>query len=139
VKEFVDGWDNAFAFYRWGTTPWIYLNPPGQTTAPTVNTSFIVELDGYMPSGANAVFRDPLDPTGTLMDPSWNNAANNTPTGGVYWFELLLHPVHNPSAAQWTPMSWFTMPTVVSAGKNGVLGDTDDLLSFRLRMGARGD
>jgi prepilin-type N-terminal cleavage/methylation domain-containing protein len=123
LKEFVDGWVNPLAFFKWP------INTPA-------GGAYIVELDGLFQGPATSKARDPLDPNGLLVDPNWNNVNN---LQAVYWFEYLLHPIHTGSGATWQPAAYFTMPTVVSAGRNGQVGDEDDILSFRLRTGARGD
>jgi hypothetical protein len=115
-KQVVDAWGNPLVFYRW-PAPYV-----GDTTADDLN------VDSSSPAGpapsASLPFRDPLDPEGLLSDPTWNNFANNyTNKMGVYWFEQLLHPVHQGStAATYAPASYFMRPVIVSAGKDGILG-----------------
>jgi type II secretory pathway pseudopilin PulG len=125
LRLFVDAWGNSLVFERW----------------PSIGDSYFSELDASNPRGASQRNRDPEDPTGLLLSPSWNNAANYNNQQGVYWFEQLCHPVHviDPTTGNWVPKAWYFVPVVSSAGKNGSWGDSDDILSFRLRIGARGD
>jgi prepilin-type N-terminal cleavage/methylation domain-containing protein len=123
----------------------------------------------------NAKFPDPLDPEGTLVDPTWNSWSNYQSHGGVWWFEQYCHPVHIGSdQATYTPQPLFVAPVICSAGRNNNLGlaqqltlvppisagsanpyqspllpdlmipdgtgnDFDNVYSFRLRQGARGE
>src|SRR5262249_30263070 len=88
LKEFVDDWRQPLAFYKWA-----------------INTGYITDLDATKPDSLSAKNRDDLDRDGQLLNPSWNNAANYQAMQGVYWFEKILHPVHDPAAANWTPTS----------------------------------
>src|SRR5579885_3339043 len=127
LEEVVDGYGQPVGFYRWGTA-----NPDLVNTTP--------------PAGfVNARFRDPLDPTGTLLDAKWNNAASYQAKGGVYWFEQYFHPVHVMNGTTWVPTAFYTVPTVVSAGRNEKMGLTwplmgpisqdadDNIFSFAVR------
>lgn len=118
VPEIVDGWGHPIAFFRWGTgsTALNALAPP------TVRGN----LD-----------RDQEDPDHKLMDSSWNNSNNSS----VGTFESLCHRIEMGG----TPQSFFTIPVVVSAGKDGKFGlptadmtpqspDADDnIYSFQIR------
>jgi prepilin-type N-terminal cleavage/methylation domain-containing protein len=158
-KQITDAWGNPLVFYRW-PAPYV-----GDTTPDDLN------VDNSSPTGpapsASQPFRDPLDPEGLLLDPTWNNYANYyTNKLGVYWFEQLLHPVHQGnSLPTYTATSYFMRPVIVSGGKDGILGlvqpggsqspllpdtmtidttqptrnDQDNIYSYRLRQGARGD
>jgi len=146
LKELVDGWGNPLGFYRF----------------PTGNT----ELDGTKP--ATLVFRNPLDPEGTLLNPQWNNSKNvNNPQCGAYWFQRICHKISNTSGS---PISYYAPPVVASSGRDGLFGMNhevfgvwpgppvqmladmspttpvvapdrtyDNIYSYRLRLGARGD
>jgi prepilin-type N-terminal cleavage/methylation domain-containing protein len=122
VEYLVDGWGRPLTFYRWaiGNED---LNPtPGQ--AP-----------------------DPFDPMKRLLDPSWNNPNNPASVAYVTTVEAWIgHPIHQGSGASWTRVSYNTVPVVVSAGKDGVLGldpvtgsgvysaaGQDNIYSYRLR------
>jgi prepilin-type N-terminal cleavage/methylation domain-containing protein len=114
-KQIVDAWGNPLVFYRW-PAPYV-----GDTTTDDLN------VDSSSPAGsapsASLPFRDPLDPEGLLSDPTWNSFVNFSNQQGVYWFEQLLHPVHQGStAATYAPASYFMRPVIVSAGKDGALG-----------------
>ena len=60
----------------------------------------------------------------TLIDNTWNNQAQWTAKGGVYWFEQLCHLVHDPNAGNWTQVSFYCPPAIVSGGPNKRLGFT---------------
>jgi prepilin-type N-terminal cleavage/methylation domain-containing protein len=119
VKEIVDNWGTPLAFYRF-----------------PASTSFTAELDSTNPNagGREAKNRDPLDPDGLLYVPSSKWPA--TPNKAA--FEKLLHPITmvNPLTSK---TSWYIPPVIASAGRDKNHGTNDDILSFRLRTGARGD
>lgn len=160
-KCLLDAWGQPMAFYRFpGAWPGSELDQsvcpagaPGSSTA-TQNR-----------------FRDPLDPTGLLLHPDWNNPMNHVAHRGVWAFEQLLHLVHDPNVpptpypptppAKWE-RSYYTLPTLASAGKNNVLGlvsartaplwasdmspdpatagaADDNVYNYRFRLGGRGD
>src|SRR5262249_43141929 len=125
---------------------------------PTMN----MEVNALYPGtgGTQDVFRDPLDPTGTLLAYNrttrvgwWNSPQRQT-------FERLLHSVSDPqlptpaplNSSSFQPMAYHAIPVVVSWGRNQKLGITrinqasnpdpmpdggpdsfDNLYSFRLR------
>jgi prepilin-type N-terminal cleavage/methylation domain-containing protein len=96
LKEVVDGWGNPLGFYRF----------------PTGNQ----DLDGIKPS--SLLFRNPLDPEGTLMDPAWNNpATRGNPGAGPYWFEKLCHSIHDPKSG--AAASFYAPPVLVSSARDG--------------------
>jgi hypothetical protein len=150
LRRFVDAWGNSLVFYRWPTdsTP----NGPadeldkGSPKAP------------YDPNNSTTYFRDPLDPEGSLESSDWNNATNP----GVKAFEQYCHLVHETNLSFLSrryQRSHYLIPVIVSAGRDGVLGlrrpsspllpdpmapdaaggVADNLYSFRLRLGGRGD
>jgi prepilin-type N-terminal cleavage/methylation domain-containing protein len=134
LKMLVDGWGNEIAFFRFPTSNddnSISLNndldsknPAGDSTAATAGTA--------------SKFRDPYDPEGLLVNPSWNNFGN----GSVGQFEQYCHLVHFPNASnnfaaltastynvppgagQPRAGAWSTymLPTLVSAGPDGRWG-----------------
>jgi prepilin-type N-terminal cleavage/methylation domain-containing protein len=155
LKEIVDAWGNPIGFYRF---------PTGNPQDPNYSYTPAGELDRAAPPG-NPRFRNPLDPDGALLDPNWNKPMFwNDKGSGIYWFEKVCHLVHDASG----PRAFNTPPVLVSAGKDGLfgfngelfgphwltdankaqLGDmsvtnlsatNDNIYSFRLRLGARGD
>ncbi len=140
VKEIVDGWGTPLGFYRYPVS--------------------MTELDGsYTPNTLQQqTFRDPLDPTGTLQNYNWYTANPN----GVAAFMQLVHPLGINTGAG-TIQSVYMEPAVASFGKDlssGMAGPGtppfvlygadpmlvvnvnqagDNIYSFRLRQGARGD
>ncbi len=100
--------------------------------------------------------RDPSDPEGSLLDPSWNNPANYNARQGVYWFERLCHPVHqqrdtagnwvlanpfNPpagpvAATNYRPWALDLKPTLVSAGPNKQYGINFSTLARQFEPGS---
>jgi len=117
VPEIVDGWGKAIAFFRWGT---------GNQA-----------LDALARGGTGTLNRDTEDPNHKLMDSNWNNSNN---TVGVPEFERLCHRIE----VSGKPQSFFTIPVVVSAGKDGSFGlgfdmspqnadANDNIYSFTLR------
>jgi hypothetical protein len=105
VLEIVDYWGNPLAFFRF----------------PTDNA----DMNSAIPAAqAASPFRDPQDPEGLLLNPTWNSKLNyfNNPPGGNYLFEQHVHRIHDPTAANWTPQAMFMLPTIVSSGRNERLG-----------------
>jgi prepilin-type N-terminal cleavage/methylation domain-containing protein len=144
LRQFIDGWGNPLYFTRWVTlpTPPPLLVPNNPLTPPTIQA----ELDGTWPGTKAPRYRDPLDPQGLLLNPAWNNQANNTAKQGVYWFEQIFHSVHTVTANGYTPVTYYFVPVVSSAGPNGIFGPDpvsgvdDDIWSFRLmHSGAKGN
>lgn len=103
VPEIIDVWGNPLAFFRF----------------PTDNDDMNNAKPG---SPTTDVRRDPQDPEGLLLNPNWNSQANYSANGGNYIFEQHLHRIHDPTAAAWTPVARFMLPTIVSGGRNGRLG-----------------
>jgi prepilin-type N-terminal cleavage/methylation domain-containing protein len=122
IKYLVDGWGNPLAFFRWPTNN-DDLNPPGQAQPPSSP-------------------RDPLDPLGRLLDPSWNNLNNATTITTLESSSFIGHPLHQ---GNWIRVAYNLVPVVVSAGKDGNLGldsvmngvyssaGMDNIYSYRLR------
>jgi prepilin-type N-terminal cleavage/methylation domain-containing protein len=150
LQEIVDGWGTPLVFYRF---------PSGNA-----------ELNQSNPAttAAGKRFADPLDPDGTLVDPAWNNQNNyynpsTMKTGPVHQYEgLVTSHIHangyepppaknDPPPPPYSAVAHYTVPTIVSCGRNGKLGlgalmqitntkqSDDNIYSFRLRLGARGD
>jgi hypothetical protein len=114
LKGIVDAWGTPLAFYRFPVD-----------VAAFDGKVFNGELDASNPAASGSLGtknRDPLDPDGLLQSlPAANQAA----------FQKLLHPVNNV----------YIVPVIVSAGPDKVFSNTndDDIYSFRLRTGAKGD
>jgi prepilin-type N-terminal cleavage/methylation domain-containing protein len=121
VPEIVDGWGRPIAFYRWTC-----LNPDVMQIA----------LD----KGMKPLARDTEDPDHTLVNATWQ--ANNPQS--VVVFQTLCHPIRDGAATP-SPLSYYSIPAIVSAGKDGKWGvgaylsitiatDADDnLYSFKVR------
>jgi hypothetical protein len=141
LRQVTDAWGQPLVFYRWPAD-----NPDATGSNPN----------------PGAPYPDPLDPEGTLVDPAWNNQTNYTAQGGVWWFEQYCHRVHYLVGGIYTPQALYLPPVICSAGRNNLLGlvqnsarpspllpdtmspdasnnDFDNIYSFRLRQGARGD
>lgn len=119
LTEIVDSWGKPLFFIRWGTG-----NP---------------DLAALSRGANNNLDRDTEDTGRFLMLPSWNPDNAATPPG-VAEFQRLCHPVRAGNSRQ----SYFTIPTVVSAGKDGNIGlnwdmsiqsadAEDNLYSFKTR------
>jgi prepilin-type N-terminal cleavage/methylation domain-containing protein len=150
LKMLVDAWGQPLTFSRW---------PTGNDTSVLGSTLGQAEVNQLNPSksGTAASFTDPLDPDGKLVDLSWNNASNYFDPKkqvllSVGLFEAVCHPVHDFSSGAWTPRAVYHIPTIVSSGPNGNLGldptslfvidadqAADNIYSYRLRFGAKGD
>ena len=104
LKEFVDGWGNAIAFFRYPTN-----NGALQAANPA-------------PAGSKGQkFADPLDPNGTLLHPSWYGAGPGA-SGNAKIFEGVFHKIAaSPGVAN------YVIPTLVSAGKDRLFGLNADL------------
>src|SRR5262249_57861631 len=78
---------------------------------------------GALQNGIN----DIEDPKGTLSSPGW--------VGTAGWTQFV-SAFHNVGPGQ----SFNLQPTIVSAGRNGILNDGDDIHSYKLRQAEnRGD
>jgi prepilin-type N-terminal cleavage/methylation domain-containing protein len=110
LKEFVDSWGQAINFERF----------------PYKNISVVNELKLLYPSQG-----DPLDPAGTLKSPAWYNSKLRP------FYEKIL--CNNSTAQPYTITGFYTVPTLSSSGPDQAFGTTDDLFSFRLRVGGHGD
>ncbi len=133
LSQTVDGWGRPLMFYRFPTG-----NAELQTLDPT---------RGARPA-------DPLDSTGTLLNAGWLTspyaqafASKTNPDGTINPYYV--HSIPPPKGA-------FIVPVLVSMGKDGLPGldlkdmqvvvkpdgtsdSHDNLFSFSLRLGARGD
>jgi len=121
VPEIVDSWGTPIKFYRWGT------NHP--------------DLAAAGDPSARPLGRDPEDPMSTLMNAGWNGNAQSAAA-----FQNLCHPIRDNYGAGTLPYSYYTEPTIVSAGPNRKFGltganmtpspgadEADNLYSFKLR------
>jgi hypothetical protein len=108
----VDNWGQPLVFFRWPAS-----DPTFQSMKPTT-------------AGA---FADPLDSTGRLTDPSWNNNNSVANAANISNVESLIkHPIHTLSGTNWITVNtappppygppYYLFPVVVSAGVDGVLG-----------------
>jgi hypothetical protein len=114
----VDGWGVPIQFTRWP------INAELDQSNPALAN----------PSSRAARFCDPFDPAGQLLTPAWFTGGNRPV------FERLCHTISpNPTAANTARRAYYIQPMMVSAGRNEAFGDGDDIYSFRLRFGARGD
>jgi prepilin-type N-terminal cleavage/methylation domain-containing protein len=120
LRMIVDNWRIPLSFQRFPIISELDSSNPGKGTL------------------AQTVGRDPLDPQGLLQDPTWNNVNNYNAKLGVYWFEVALHPIH-VVIPPYTPQAWYMVPVVSSAGQDKTPGTSDDIMSYNLRTGARGD
>lgn len=126
LKEIVDAWGTAIGFWRW----------------PMLNPEFL--------SITNKV--NPVDPSKVLTAPVWDSSGNSN---AVLTFEALSggYVVHDPSSNVW-PRVFYSIPVVGSAGRNKQFGLSvgtmdpsppnntlmnDNLYSYRLRIGGKGD
>jgi prepilin-type N-terminal cleavage/methylation domain-containing protein len=121
VPEIVDGWGKPINFYRWSC-----LNPDIMQIA----------LD----KGMKPVARDTEDPDRKLMDASWQQ---NNPQSVVI-FQTLCHPITDGAATP-SPLSYYSIPAIVSGGKDGIPGvgaflsiqsavdANDNLYSFKVK------
>jgi prepilin-type N-terminal cleavage/methylation domain-containing protein len=91
IKEFVDGWGNPLAFFRFPTG-----NKALQDTNPYIGTP-------------RAAFADPVDPGGVLLN--WNGAGRSA-------FEANVHPIASPIPF-YKGVAAYVQPTIVSMGPNG--------------------
>jgi hypothetical protein len=102
LPQIVDGWGNSLAFFRF----------------PTDN----LDMDSAKPGNPSLdPRRDPQDPEGTLINVNWNNPTSFNKQGGVYYFEVMCHRVHDSNLPQWA-VAYYMQPTIVSAGPNKRLG-----------------
>jgi hypothetical protein len=111
----VDGWGNPMSFYRWPTPAPVAYDLLGDPTNARNR-----DVDQSCPGGASATYRDPDDPQGKLIAPTWNSFQN---AAVVQWFELHCHSVHEGVTPQtWLPRSYYMGPVIVSSGRNGLRG-----------------
>jgi type II secretory pathway pseudopilin PulG len=91
--ELADGWNTPLRFYRFATR-----NDDLQKSAPPSASS----SSGYF---------DPLDPKGTLLDPSWDKSNGSN-------FDKMFHERrYSP-----TYPAWYAVPVLVSAGPDSDFG-----------------
>jgi len=153
IPEIADNWGRALAFFRFPAGN--LANPGGndelQRQAPNYNKPYPPSPQSY----------DPLDASGKLLSVNWFNKQLIPPpqpltTCGDF-FNLMFHPLNpdpNPPNSlkyPYNPRNYYIVPVLVSAGRDGQFGldnfmcvltpqpDYDNVYSFRLRLGARGD
>jgi hypothetical protein len=158
LRRFVDAWGSPLVFYRWPTAN--KPNPPYELDESS-------PLGPYDSNNPKTWFRDPLDPEGLLDSPDWNNPQNFSMKQGVWWFEQYCHTVRDQTlGAKRYQRAHYLLPVIASAGRDGILGLRqpspnspllpdpmaidiatpgaaagigDNIYSFRLRLGGRGD
>jgi prepilin-type N-terminal cleavage/methylation domain-containing protein len=121
IPEIVDGWGKPISFYRWTC-----LNPDIMQIA----------LD----KGRKPIARDDEDPDHKLMDGTWQQ--NNPQSVAI--FQTLCHPITDGAATP-SPLSYYSIPAIVSGGKDGIPGvgaflsiqsavdANDNLYSFKVK------
>lgn len=127
LKEFVDNWGKPLTFIRF---------PIGSTGTPSVlSATLLAELNQQNPNKTTKgqSFGDPLDPDGTL--------SVTDITAGKLWFNVpapagknFTANIHTVAATQ--P---YFVPVLISNGPDGIFNTADDIYSWRLRLGAKGD
>jgi prepilin-type N-terminal cleavage/methylation domain-containing protein len=119
IPELVDDWRQPLYFFRFPVgydvntsvppvPPIININNDFRNSAPPANNA------------AAAKFRDPLDPFGKLLDPNWYATPSRTT------FESIFHNISGDrDNGQLTNYAAnYTIPVIVSAGPDGVIGLT---------------
>jgi prepilin-type N-terminal cleavage/methylation domain-containing protein len=131
LNQFIDSWGKPLMFIRF---------PIGGNISQAVG----LELAGMNTrSGTKARFGDPIDPDGTLVQ-TVNGKAwylgiySGTTTNAQVLVTLCSHPFPAANASPPGPQPYY-VPFVTSNGADGTYGTGDDILSYRLRIGARGD
>ena len=120
LKEIVDGWGNPIAFYRF---------PTGNPNDPNYLVTPAADLDRSAPAG-NPLFRNPLDPEGELLKPAWNNPKSpQYNTSEAHLFEQVCHLIHDPKTG--LQRAYNTPFVIVSAGRGGTFGFNDEKFGFR--------
>jgi prepilin-type N-terminal cleavage/methylation domain-containing protein len=169
VKEFVDNFANKpLTFIRfpiWTSPPKPRINFVSPKT-PKIDIAITAELATFNPNtGANAIFGDPLDPTGLLQQnvtvngvtKKWYLAQYTPPalggadaslftpnmTNGDLLAQLCAHPFPHMGEYKGQTYAWpgpqpYYMPILISNGADGTYDTVDDVVSFRLKVGARG-
>jgi prepilin-type N-terminal cleavage/methylation domain-containing protein len=98
VNELVDGWGMPFAFFRFPT--------------PLPGPALDMQSAAPAKTGRTALFRDPLDPSGTLLNATWLGSPNGAT------FVNLVHAIPPPPP----PQSFYIIPVIVSSGSDRTLG-----------------
>jgi prepilin-type N-terminal cleavage/methylation domain-containing protein len=129
VKELIDNWQKPISFIRFP----IYI---ATSANPVIPAALGTELVGLNPRPtALQAYGDPIDPDGRMQQ--------TAPGTGTKWClgangQLAMSLCNHPFGPAATPQPYYT-PFIRSNGADGILGTTDDVVSFRLRVGARGD
>ena len=146
LRQFVDAWSQPIRFTRWRVTQTSTKVPSSFLILEVPPLAIYQELDSNNPaqSGPNTKFRDPLDPEGLLLQTAWYNQPSpltGKPLGQD--FELLVHPISLTNQPQ---PPYYMAPIIWSIGPDGKpnINESsptfgDEIYSFRLRTGARGD
>ncbi len=124
VKELVDAWSPRsplvpFWFKRFDTTQSFNTGQGLQLVNPAANVA----------GAKNAKFADALDPEGTLLNPAWYGTAA-VPTASRTIFETNVHVIETSAGSG---NANYVIPSIASAGKDGVFGTPDDIISTLLR------
>jgi prepilin-type N-terminal cleavage/methylation domain-containing protein len=119
VKELVDAWGNPLRFIRF---------PIGTSAGGGLSVQLLAELALLNPDKTTKgkQFGDPQDPDGVLSTTAWLATANG---------KLFAANVHKVT----TPSQPFFTHVLISNGKDGVYNTADDVYSWRLRLGAKGN
>jgi hypothetical protein len=153
LLEIVDGWGTALAFFRFPAANW---------TDPTINAlqqSFLEMQRTFAPAGS----ADELDPFATLLNPTWQLSYKDVYTQ-LFWSGTAgLDPLPASNPGKSGAAGLYMVPVLVSAGPDGQFGldfldarnatpntmsvasatsapqDYDNIYSFRLAFGKRGD
>jgi prepilin-type N-terminal cleavage/methylation domain-containing protein len=119
VKELVDAWGKPLTFVRF---------PLGTTATPSVlSAQLLAELNTKNPNKTTKGLKygDPDDPEGLLQINAWLTSAN----GKI--FTANVHKVANPQP--------YFLPVLISNAGDGVFNTADDIYSWRLRLGVKGN
>jgi prepilin-type N-terminal cleavage/methylation domain-containing protein len=127
IKELIDNFGQPLRFQRF----------------PIGTFADLTALNPRATDPKKARFGDPLDPDGKLQTPVVVNQIKG-PTLNIPWCDP-----RNPSAVIFTtlvnhpfPANGFQpywLPVIISNGRDEIAGNGDDIYSFKLRFGARGD
>jgi prepilin-type N-terminal cleavage/methylation domain-containing protein len=124
LKQFVDTYGKPIKFIRF----------PFGSNIPNFVAS---ELNLRNPN-ANKTYGDPIDTVGKLVStppgtvtPWYKTTYSAGVTNGQLLTNLSTYQVISPQP--------YWVPFIISSGADGIYGNDDDVLSYRLRVGARGD
>jgi len=152
-KMLVDAWGGPIFFYRWPTG-----NPDfGHVNYGTSAGAGMTPNSPVSSSLRNPTLADPLDPTGLLLDATWNFSGSSN----AAMFEQYCHPIHGTVKNTYIQAAWYTVPVVMSAGPDHGIGfapatsstsppdvmapsgtpadANDNIMSYKLAEGGTGD